>query len=110
MNVWLLLGASILAETIATSALRASEGFTKTTPSLVVVAGYGIAFYFLSQTLGKIPVGVAYAVWSGLGIVLITLAAWLLYGQKPDFPAVLGMTLIIAGVIVMNLFSKTTAH
>lgn len=110
MKVWLLLGASILAETIATSALRASEGFTKLIPSIVVVGGYGTAFYLLSYTLGKIPVGIAYAVWSGLGIVLITLAAWLLYGQKPDFPAILGMTLIIAGVVVMNVFSKTATH
>lgn len=110
MNVWLLLGVSILAETVGTSALRASEGFTKTVPSIVVVLGYGVAFYFLSQTLGKIPVGVAYAIWSGLGIVLITLAAWMLYGQKPDFPAVLGMALIVAGVVVMNVFSKTTAQ
>lgn len=110
MNVWLLLGASILSETIATSALRASEGFTKTVPSIIVAVGYGIAFYFLSQTLGKIPVGIAYAVWSGLGIVLITLAAWVLYGQKPDLPAIVGMTLIVAGVVVMNLFSKTVAH
>src|SRR5690625_2699613 len=110
MNVWLLLGVSILAETVATSALRASEGFSKIGPSILVVGGYGVAFYFLSHTLGKIPVGVAYAVWSGLGIVLITLAAWLIYGQKPDFPAVLGMVLIIAGVAVMNLFSKTAAQ
>lgn len=110
MNVWLLLGVAILAETVGTSALRASEGFTKTLPSIVVVLGYGVAFYFLSQTLGKIPVGIAYAVWSGLGIVLITLAAWMLYGQKPDFPAVLGMALIVAGVVVMNVFSKTTAQ
>lgn len=110
VNVWLLLGASILAETVGTTALRASEGFTKTIPSIVVVVGYGFAFYFLSHTLGKIPVGIAYAVWSGLGIVLITLAAWLIYGQKPDIPAILGMALIVAGVIVMNLFSKTAAH
>src|SRR5690625_1271340 len=105
-----MLGLSILAEPVGTSALRAAEGFSKLGPSLIVVAGYGTAFYFLSQTLGKIPVGVAYAIWSGLGIVLITVAAWLLYGQKPDLPAVLGMVLIIAGVVVINLFSKTVAQ
>jgi len=75
-----------------------------------VVAGYGIAFYFLSLTLRSIPVGIAYAVWSGVGIVLITLVGWLVFGQKLDPPALIGMALIVAGVIVMNVFSKASAH
>ena len=75
-----------------------------------MVAGYGIAFYFLSLTLRSIPVGIAYAVWSGVGIVLITLVGWLVFGQKLDPPALIGMALIVAGVIVMNVFSKASAH
>lgn len=110
MNNWLFLAIAIVSETIATSALKASEGFSRAWPSTVVVVGYGIAFYFLSLTLRTIPVGVAYAVWSGAGIVLIALAGWLVYGQKLDLPALVGMGLIVAGVIVMNVFSKTTGH
>ena len=110
MNNWLFLAVAIVSETIATSALKASEGFSKVLPSTVVVVGYGIAFYFLSLTLRTIPVGVAYAVWSGAGIVLIALAGWLVYGQKLDLPALVGMGLIVAGVIVMNVFSKTSGH
>jgi len=110
MNNWLFLAIAIVSETIATSALKASEGFSKVLPSTVVVVGYGIAFYLLSLTLRTIPVGVAYAVWSGAGIVLIALAGWLVYGQKLDLPALVGMGLIVAGVIVMNVFSKTTGH
>ena len=110
MNNWLFLAIAIVSETIATSALKASEGFSRAGPSTVVVVGYGIAFYFLSLTLRTIPVGVAYAVWSGAGIVLIALAGWLVYGQKLDLPALVGMGLIVAGVIVMNVFSKTTGH
>lgn len=105
MNKWLCLGIAIVAETIATSAMKASEGFTRLAPSAVVVVGYLIAFYFLSLTLRTVPVGVAYAIWSGVGIVLITAVGWLLYGQKLDLPALLGMGLIIAGVVVMNVFS-----
>ena len=104
-----LLGA-IVAEVVATSALKASEGFTRLGPTAVVVAGYGLAFWLLSITMRSIPVGVAYAAWSGLGIVLIALAGWWLYGQRPDAPALAGMALIFAGVLVMSLFSKTSAH
>lgn len=106
MNNWLCLAIAIVAETIATSAMKASDGFTKAGPSTIVIAGYAIAFYFLSLTLRTIPVGVAYAIWSGVGIVLIAAAGWLLYGQKLDLPAVIGMGLIIAGVVIMNVFSK----
>ena len=107
---WLLLLGAIVAEVIGTSALKASEGFTRLGPTAVVVAGYGLAFWLLSITMRSIPVGVAYAAWSGLGIVLIALAGWWLYGQRPDAPALAGMALIVAGVLVMSLFSKTSAH
>ncbi|MGB9991518.1 DMT family transporter [Massilia sp. SM-13] len=106
MNKWLILGIAIVAETIATSALKSSEGFSRFWPSAIVVAGYGIAFYCLSLTLRVIPMGVTYAVWSGIGIALITLVGWLVYGQKLDAPALIGIALIIAGVIIMNVFSK----
>ena len=107
---YLWLAGAILSEVIATSSLKASNGFTKLVPSLAVVIGYGAAFYFLSQTLKTIPVGVAYAIWSGLGTVLIALVGFVLYKQRLDAAAVAGMALIIAGVLVMNLLSKTTAH
>lgn len=110
MQHWLLLGIAIVSEVIATSALKAAEGFTRPLPSLVVVIGYGIAFYCLSLVLRTLPVGVVYAIWSGAGVALIALAGWLLYGQALDLPAVVGMTLIVAGVIVLNVFSKTVAH
>lgn len=106
----LILAIAIICEVIATSALKASEGFTKPWPSLIVVAGYGIAFYCLSLTLKSIPVGIAYAIWSGLGIVLVSAAGWILYKQKLDAGAIVGMLLIIAGVIVVNVFSKSEAH
>ncbi len=110
MNAWMILGLAIVAEVIGTTALKASESFTRLVPSLIVVVGYGVAFYCLSLVLKSVPVGIAYAVWSGLGIVLITAVAWLLYGQRIDLAGLLGMGLIIAGVVVLNVFSKTTAH
>jgi small multidrug resistance pump len=110
MNKWLLLGFAIIAETIDTSSLKASEGFTRLWPSVLVVLGYGLAFYFLSLTLRVIPVGVAYAVWSGVGIVLVTLIGWFLFGQKLDMPALIGIAFIMAGVLIMNIFSRAAAH
>lgn len=110
MKPWMLLAIAILAEVVGTSALKASEGFSRPWPSVVVVLGYAVAFYCLSLVLRSIPVGVAYAIWSGLGIVLITLVAWVVYDQTIDLPALLGMGLIIAGVLVLNLFSKAAAH
>ena len=104
------LAIAIIAEVIATSALKASEEFTKVVPSLIVIIGYGASFYFLTHVLKTIPVGVTYATWSGLGIVLVTIAGVILYKQTPDLPAVLGMGLIIAGVVVINVFSKTVGH
>ena len=110
MRAWTYLGLAIVAEVIATSALKASAGFSRPVASAVVVIGYGIAFYFLSLTLQSIPVGVTYAIWSGVGIVLITLVAWLLYGQVLDAAAIVGLGLIIAGVVVLNVFSKAVTH
>ncbi len=110
MNAWLLLGTAIVAEVVGTSALKASEGFTRLVPSVVVVLGYAVAFYCLSLVLKTLPVGIAYAVWSGLGIVLITVVAFVLYGQTIDLPGLLGMGLIVAGVVVLNVFSKASAH
>jgi small multidrug resistance pump len=101
---------AIAAEVVGTSSLKASEGFTKPMPSIVVLAGYGTAFFFLSLALKVMPVGVAYAVWSGAGVALIGLIGWLFFGQKLDAAAVLGMVLIVAGVVVLNLFSKVAAH
>lgn len=100
---------AILAETAATSALKASAGFTRPWPSLIVVLGYGISFYCLSLTLRTMPVGVAYAIWSGIGIVLISLLAWLLFDQVPDLAAIIGMALILCGVLVVNLFSRSAS-
>lgn len=110
MKSWIFLCAAIIFEVVATASLKSSEGFTKFTPSLLVVFGYGMAFYFLSLTLKSIPIGVAYAVWSGLGIVLISLVAWLLHGQRLDLWGLVGMTLIISGVVVLNLLSKASVH
>lgn len=110
MKQWVFLSIAIVSEVVATSALKSSEGFTRLLPSLLVVAGYGAAFYFLSLTLRTIPVGIAYAVWSGVGMVLISVVAWLFLDQKLDAPAIAGIVLIAAGVIVMNVFSQTVVH
>lgn len=107
---YLWLAIAIVAEVIATSALRAADGFSRLVPSVVVVAGYAVAFYCLSMTLRSIPVGIVYAIWSGAGIVLITLVAMVLYRQVPDLAAICGLGLIVAGVVVLNLFSKMQAH
>lgn len=107
---WLYLTIAIVAEVVGTSFLRASEGFTKLVPSVLVVIGYGLAFFFLSLTLKDIPVGIAYAIWSGAGVTLIAAIGWIFFGQKLDAPAILGMGLIVAGVIVLNVFSKASAH
>ena len=107
---WIYLGIAIVAEILATSALKSAEGFTRLVPSLVTVAGYAVAFYFLALTLRDIPVGIAYAIWSGVGIVLISLVGVLFFKQHLDGPAILGIALIIAGVVVMNVFSKSVGH
>ena len=107
---YLYLTIAIIAEVIATSALKASEEFTKIGPSILVVIGYGAAFYFLSLVLKTIPVGVAYAIWAGMGIVLIAIVGAVIFRQIPDVPAIIGMILIISGVVVINVFSKTVSH
>ena len=107
---YLYLAIAIVAEVIGTSALKASEEFTRLGPSLLVVVGYGAAFYFLALVLRTIPVGISYAIWSGVGIVLITIVGIVMFKQVPDLPAIIGMALIIAGVAVINLFSKTAGH
>lgn len=107
---WLYLGIAIVAEIFATSALKSSEGFSRLVPSVVTVFGYMISFYFLSLTLREVPVGIAYAIWSGVGIVLISIAGALFFRQHLDTPALIGIGLIIAGVVVMNVFSKSVSH
>jgi len=107
---WLYLAIAIVAELIATSSLKASEGFTRLLPSAITVVGYLVSFYFLSQTLREIPVGIAYAIWSGVGIVLISLIGLVFFKQHLDLPALIGIGLIVAGVIVMNVFSDTVKH
>ena len=108
MNAYITLAIAILAEVIATSALKASEGFSRPLPSTIVVIGYGIAFYCLSLTLRTMSVGVAYAIWSAAGIVLISAIGWIAFGQKLDTAAMIGMALIVAGVLVVNLLSKSS--
>jgi small multidrug resistance pump len=110
MNTYLILGVAIVVEVIAMTFLKASDGFTRLWPSIATVVGYGISFYALSITMKTIPTGVAYAIWSGVGIVLVSLLSLLFYKQRLDTPAMVGMGLIIAGVVVINLFSKTQAH
>lgn len=104
---WILLGAAILAEVVATSFLKSAEGFTRPGPSVVVVAGYGVAIFLLSLTLREIPVGIAYAIWSGVGVLLIALIGWVALEQSLDLAAIVGMSLIVGGVVVINLFSES---
>ena len=104
---WFYLIIAILAEVIATSALKYAEGFTKPVPSAIVIAGYAVAFYFLSLTLQHMSVGIAYAIWSGLGTLLIAITSAVLLKQKLDTPAIMGLALIVAGVVVINVFSKS---
>ena len=101
---------AIAFEVIATSALKETDGFTRLWPSVVTLAGYGFAFYVLSLTLRTMPVGIVYAVWSGAGIVLIAAIGWIYYRQALDAPGLIGLALILAGVLVVNLFSKTVGH
>lgn len=107
---WFYLAIAIAAEVIATSALKASMGFTRWAPALLTVVGYGVAFYCLSLTLRTIPVGIAYAIWSGAGIIAISLIGYFLFKQTLDTPALVGIGLIVTGVLVLNVFSKSGAH
>ena len=110
MKNWLILFIAILSETIATTALKASEGFTVLLPSIIVVIGYCLSFYFLSLTLRTIPVGIAYAVWSGVGVALVTLFGVLVYDQRLDFSALVGISLIMLGVVVLFSFSESISQ
>ena len=107
---WVHLMIAIAAEVVGTSALKASDGFSRPVPLLITVVGYAVAFFFLALTLRTIPMGVAYAVWSGIGIVLISLVGWLVFRQSLDAPALIGLGLIVAGVVVINGFSNTAGH
>ena len=107
---WFYLAIAIASEVVATSALKAAAGFTRLVPSILVVVGYSLAFYFLSLVLNTIPLGVTYAIWSGVGIALVTVIGWTVYHQVLDLAGIIGIGLIIAGVVVLSLFSKTGAH
>ena len=110
LPAYALLGAAILAEVIGTSALKASEGFTRPLPSVLTAVAYVAAFYALSLTLKTVPLGIAYGVWSGVGIVLVSAVGWVVYDQRLDTAALLGIGLILAGVLVIHLFSRSTGH
>ncbi|BEM23569.1 multidrug efflux SMR transporter SsmE [Serratia marcescens] len=110
MSAFVYLTMAIVAEVIATTMLKASEGFTRLWPSVLVVLGYGVAFWGLSMVVKSMPLGIVYAIWSGMGIVLVSVAAVFVYQQKLDWPAIVGMGLIIAGVLVINLLSKASVH
>jgi len=109
-EAFIFLGVAIVMEVIATTALKSSDSFTRLLPGFISIAGYCIAFWCLTITMRTLPTGVIYAIWSGAGIVLIGLAGWLVHGQKLDMPAIMGMGLIIAGVVIINLFSKSVGH
>lgn len=106
MSTYIYLAIAIIAEVTATSTLKLSEEFTKPIPSLVVIAAFGVSLYFMTLTLRTLPVGIMYAFWSGLGIILVTIIGMVVYKQIPDFPAIIGMLLIIAGVVTISLYSK----
>ncbi len=108
--IWFYLFIAIVGEVVGTSALKASDGFTKLAPSALSVLGFGVALFFLSLALRVIPVGIVYAIWSGTGIVLISLVGLFVFKQTLDLPAIIGMLLILAGVVVINTLSKSVTH
>lgn len=110
MNAYVYLAIAICAEVVATASMKAVKGLNTPLPLLLMIAGYTVAFWMLTLVVRSIPVGIAYAIWSGLGIVLISIAAWLIYGQKLDLPAVLGMAMIVGGVVVIQVFSNSSGH
>ncbi len=107
---YLYLAIAIIAEVIATSALKASNEFTNLIPSVIVIIGYGVSFYFMMLVLRTLPLGITYAIWSGVGIVFVAIIGTFLYKQTPDLPAIIGMGLIISGVVIIHLFSKNITH
>jgi small multidrug resistance pump len=110
MNHWLALAIAIVAEVIATSTMKATNEFTRFWPSLVVVIGYGTGFYFMTISMRVLPIGIMYALWSGVGILVVSIMGWVIYRQALDVPAIIGMSFIIAGVVVINVFSKSIGH
>jgi small multidrug resistance pump len=110
MSHWIYLAIAISAEVVGTSCLKSSQGFTRPGPTAVVVVGYMVSFYFLSLALKTIPVGVAYAVWAGVGVALITLIGWAFFAQSLDTAALFGIALIVTGVVVINIFSSSVPH
>ncbi len=110
MKEWLFLGVAIIAEIFATTLIKSSEGFTKLLPSALVIIGYIVTFYFLSLSVKTIPIGIAYAVWAGLGVVFVALLGWLFYGDSLNLATIIGMLLIIVGVVIINLFGSTQSH
>lgn len=110
MTGYIYLAIAIAAEVIATTSMKALAGFSRPLPLMLVIVGYSLSFWMMALVVKTIPVGIAYAIWAGLGIVLVSVAAALIYGQKLDLPAALGMALIIAGVVVIQMFSKSTGH
>ena len=107
---WIFLTIAIIGEVIATTALKYSNGFTKLMPSVIVIVGYSVTFYFLSLALRTMSVGIAYAIWSGVGIVLISIISYFAFNQKLDLPAIIGLSLIVIGIVVINMFSNTVSH
>ena len=110
MTTYMYLAIAIIGEVIATSALKSSAGFSKLLPSMLVIAGYGTAFYFLSLTLRTMPIGIVYALWSGVGVALISVIGWLVFKQSLDLAAIIGITFIVLGVVILNVFSKVSVH
>jgi small multidrug resistance pump len=110
MNHWLALAIAIVAEVIATSTMKATNEFTRFWPSLVVVLGYGTGFYFMTISMRVLPIGIMYALWSGVGILVVSIMGWVIYRQALDIPAIIGMSFIVAGVVIINVFSKSIGH
>jgi small multidrug resistance pump len=110
MNHWLALAIAIVAEVIATSTMKATNEFTRFWPSVVVILGYGTGFYFMTISMRVLPIGIMYALWSGVGILVVSIMGWVIYRQALDIPAIIGMSFIIAGVVVINVYSKSIGH
>lgn len=107
---WLYLFTAIIGEVVATASLKASDGFSKLIPSIITIIGYGITFYFLSLALKELPISIVYAIWAGLGIVLLSLIGVFIFKQNLDIPGIIGISLILVGAVIINLFSKMSAH
>jgi len=110
MNHWLALAIAIVAEVIATSTMKATNEFTRFWPSVVVILGYGTGFYFMTISMRVLPIGIMYALWSGVGILVVSIMGWVIYRQALDIPAIIGMSFIVAGVVIINVFSKSIGH